>query len=109
MSDFEFICRQRFLDEAYYKWLLPFIDEEIAYWSSHMPPNGGSEEGKAALASRYVARETFRRFFLRYTGGVDLNLLRSEFEEVISSLERYTAAKRVAENHPTQHGLFRVC
>ncbi|RQM51002.1 DUF1911 domain-containing protein [Paraburkholderia bannensis] len=101
MSDFEFIRRQRFLGEAYYKWLLPLIDEEIAHWSSHMPPNGGSEEGKAALGSRYVARETFRRFFLRYTGGADLNLLRSEFEEVVSSLERYTAAKRVAEKDST--------
>ncbi|MDN7866198.1 DUF1911 domain-containing protein [Burkholderia multivorans] len=101
MTDFDSIRRQRFLSEAYYKWLLSFIDEEIAYWSTHTPPNGDGEAGRVALGARYIARDTFRRFLLQYTGGGDLNMLRAELDKVISSLESYTDAKRAAEKDMT--------
>lgn len=101
MSDFDSTRRQRFLGEQYYQFLLPSLEEEIAYWSTNIPPNGDSDEGRKALGARYVARDTFRRFLLQYTGGVDLNLLRRELEEVVSSLGKYTDVKRIAEKDST--------
>lgn len=101
MTDFDSTRRQRFLSESYSKWLSKLIEEEVAHWSAHVPPNGGSEAGKRALGARYVARERFRHLLLKYTSGSDLNLLREELPTVIDALERYTEAKRVAEEDDT--------
>lgn len=101
MSDFNSVRRQRFLGQAYYEWLLPRIDEEIAHWSMHVPPNGEGEDRKKALGARYVAREFSRRFLLQYTCGADLAQLREDLDDVVDSLANYTEAKRIAEKDGT--------
>lgn len=101
MTDFDSIRRQRFLSESYSKWLSKLIEEEVAHWSAHVPPNGGSEAGRNALGARYAARDTFRQLLLQYTSGADLNMLRGKLEMVIGALERYTELKRIAEDDDT--------
>jgi hypothetical protein len=97
MSDFDSKRRQRFLSEDYFQWFVPVIEGAIQHWTDNVPPNGYGEDGKKALGARYVARDAFRRFLLQYTGGADLNQLRSGLDFVVTTLEVYTEAKRKAE------------
>ena len=97
MSDFASRRRQRFLSEEYYTWLLPIIRAEIEHWSHNVPPTGNGKDAREAMGAWYVASETFRQFLLQYTAGADLNQLRNDLDEVVTSLETYTVAKRKAE------------
>jgi len=94
-EDFDSKRRQRFLDEGYFKWRMELLDDNIAYWSENIAPNGSDENEQKALAQRYLVSDVYRRFLLMYTGGASIELMRSEFEPVIEAYERYTKAQRL--------------
>ncbi|WP_230960426.1 PoNe immunity protein domain-containing protein [Burkholderia pseudomultivorans] len=94
-EDFDSKRRQRFLGEDYFKWRLSLLDEGITYWSENTAPTGSTENERKALTQRYLVSDIYRRFLLMYTGGADIERMRSELEPVIDAYGRYTKAQRL--------------
>jgi len=78
------------------------LNDNIAYWSENVAPTGSTENERKALTELYRVSDCYQRFLLMYTGGVDISLLRNEFEIVIDAYERYTHAERLHENDARQ-------
>lgn len=100
MDDFSTSRRQRFLSEEYFRWLKDFLRESVDYWSQTLPANGTESERRAGAAwSR--ASDRFRGLLLRYTGGEDIQPMRTELEDVVGAYEEYTALRRIADDDST--------
>lgn len=95
MSDFDSTRRQRFLREDYFKWRMDLLDDNIAYWSENIAPNGSDENEQKALTQLYLVSDVYRRFLLMYTGGMDIEWMRGELQSVLDAYERYTSAQRL--------------
>jgi hypothetical protein len=100
MDDFAANRRQRFLAEDYFHWLKDFLEESVVFWGRTLPANGTeAERRKGAAWSR--ATDAFRLLLLRYTGGEDMQPMRSDIERVVSFYEEYTALRRIADKDST--------
>lgn len=102
MSDFDLTRRQRFLGEDYFDWLLASLTDNITRWADRLTPIGDTEDERKALTRGIVASDTYKRFLLNYTGGMEIQLLRSELETVVEAFESHAAAIRVFEADSTQ-------
>lgn len=90
MDDFSSRRRQRFLDEAYFKWILASLSDRIAYWSENVAPTGETEDERKATTQLYRSSDCYHRFLLMYTGGTDIGLLRLELESVVDVRSRWS-------------------
>ena len=87
--DFDKKKRQQFLTETYYSNMVQEIENSRVFWLSNFPESDSKAEGESIKAS-IMARNNSSLFFLQYTAGMNLEILRYKLEDLIISYEVYT-------------------
>lgn len=87
--------RQPFLSEAAYAATTNFFDETGAALSRSAFTKPDFDANDRSLNADAYADETFANFLLKYTAGASIDLLRQDFEQVVSAFEQ--AARYVQE------------
>ena len=99
-AQFQAVRRQQFLTEPYFNGVDKFLAESVLHWRDNLQGVAKTDAENRMLALNTHANHAYMRFSLRYTGGISLDLLRTELTEVVEAYERYQKALEVFEAVP---------